>query len=256
MRDAGQVRPTFAAPSRRSGLVAFLVRMWTGKPLGAAGAIIVLLLTVVAIFADVLSPYPYDEVHMIDRLQGSSAKYWLGTDQVGRDFLSRVIYGARISLVVGLTATVVNIVVSFFIGGVSGFVGGKTDLVTQRFVDAWIAFPGLLLLLTILTIVGKGVPQIILVLGISGGIGGSRIIRGAVIGIKENDYFLAARHTQLGRSAKQGGPAIHGARPALGPMAWPLPNHCRLQPEHVRRRAQRPPRSADENPFGEEQLGW
>ena len=195
MRDAGQVRLTFAAPSRRSGLVAFLVRMWTGKPLGTAGAMIVLLLTAVAIFADVLSPYPYDEVHMIDRLQGSSAKYWIGTDQVGRDFLSRVIYGARISLVVGLTATAVNIVVSFFIGGVSGFVGGKTDLVAQRFVDAWIAFPGLLLLLTIMSIVGRGLPQIILVLGISGGIGGSRIIRGAVLGIKENDYFLAARAT-------------------------------------------------------------
>ena len=83
--------------------------------------------------------------------------------------------------------------VAVLIGGTSGFIGGKLDLGVQRFVDAWIAFPGLLLLLTIMSIVGRGIPQMILVLGIAGGIGGSRVLRGAVIGIKENDYFLAAR---------------------------------------------------------------
>ena len=84
--------------------------------------------------------------------------------------------------------------VSVLIGGTSGFLGGKLDLVVQRFVDAWICFPGLILLLTIMSIVGLGLLQIILVLGIAGGIGGgSRVVRSAVIGIKENDYFLAAR---------------------------------------------------------------
>ena len=78
------------------------------------------------------------------------------------------------------------------IGGTSGFLGGKFDLAAQRFVDAWIAFPGLLLLLTIMSLVGRGLPQIILVLGIAGGLGGSRVVRGAVIGIKENVYFQAA----------------------------------------------------------------
>ena len=85
------------------------------------------------------------------------------------------------------------VVVAVLIGGISGFIGGKPDLGVQRFVDAWIAFPGLLLLLTIMSIVGRGVPQIIVVLGIAGGIGASRVVRGAVIGVKENDYFLAAR---------------------------------------------------------------
>ena len=106
--------------------------------------------------------------------------------------MSRLIHGARLSLTVGLAATALNVVVAVLLGGTSGFLGGKLDLVVQRFVDAWMAFPGLLLLLTIMSIVGKGLPQIILVLGISGGIGGSRVLRGAVIGIKENDYFLAA----------------------------------------------------------------
>jgi peptide/nickel transport system permease protein len=107
--------------------------------------------------------------------------------------LSRLIIGARISVLVGLAATVLNVVIAVLIGGTSGFLGGKLDLAVQRFVDAWMAFPGLLLLLTIMSIVGKGLPQIIVVLGVAGGIGGSRVIRSAVIAIKENDYFLAAR---------------------------------------------------------------
>ena len=133
------------------------------------------------------------EIHPVDRLQGASARYLLGTDQLGRDLLSRLVYGARLSLTVGLAATTLNVGVAVLIGGTSGFFGGKLDLGVQRFVDAWMAFPGLLLLLTIMSIAGRGLPQIILVLGIAGGIGGSRVLRGAVIDIKENDYFLAAK---------------------------------------------------------------
>ena len=161
--------------------------------MGIACGIIILILIFVGIFGGVLAPYPYKEIHMIDRFQGASAKYLLGTDQLGRDLFSRLIFGARISLLVGLVVTVLNVVIAVLIGGTSGFFGGKLDLAVQRFVDAWIAFPGLLLLLTIMSIVGKGLPQIIVVLGVAGGIGGSRVIRSAVIAIKENDYFLAAR---------------------------------------------------------------
>ena len=168
------------------------VRLVKRKPLGAVSALIVLILILVAIFADVLAPYPYDEIHLIDRLQGSSARYLLGTDQAGRDLLSRLILGARVSLLVGLAVTTLSVVISTVIGGTAGFLGGRFDIIVQRFVDAWMAFPGLLLLLTMMSIVGRGVPQIILVLGIAGGIGGSRVIRGAVIGIKENVYFQAA----------------------------------------------------------------
>ena len=107
--------------------------------------------------------------------------------------MSRLIHGTRLSLLVGLTATSLNVVVAVLIGGTAGFFGGKFDLAVQRFVDAWMSFPGLLLLLTIISIVGQGLLQIILVLGVTGGIAGSRVLRGAVIGIKENDYFLAAR---------------------------------------------------------------
>ena len=193
MSDAIGISSAEIAPKRRSRLADFFIRLVKEKPLGTVSGIIILILIFVAIFADVLTPYPYDEMHLADRLQGASAQYLLGTDQFGRDFLSRLIYGARISLLVGLAATGVNVVVAVVIGGTSGFFGGKLDLAVQRFVDAWMAFPGLLILLTIMSIAGPGIPQIIVVLGISGGIGGSRVFRGAVIGIKENDYFLAAR---------------------------------------------------------------
>ena len=180
-------------PKRRGRFADFFLRLWREKPLGTACGMIVLLFIVVAIFADVLAPHDYRKRHLPDRLTSSSTQYLLGTDHLGRDLLSRLIVGARISLTVGLAATALNVIVAVLIGGTFGFLGGKPDLVVQRFVDAWMAFPGLLLLLTIMSIVGQGLLQIIVVLGVSGGIGGSRTIRSAVIGVKENDYFLAAK---------------------------------------------------------------
>ena len=192
MNDTTDIQSSVIAPKRRSRLADFFTRLVKEKRLGTACGIIVLLLILVAIFADFLAPYRYTEPHLIDRLQGSSARYLLGTDHLGRDFLSRIIIGTRVSILVGLVVTTISTVISTLIGGTSGFLGGKLDLAVQRFVDAWMAFPGLILLLTIMSIAGRGVPQVILVLGISAGIGGSRIVRGAVIGIKENVYFQAA----------------------------------------------------------------
>ena len=192
MSDATGIPLPVNEPERRSRLADFFIRLVREKPVGTASGIIILILIFVAIFGGVLTPYPYDAAHIHDMMKGPSAQYLLGTDQLGRDLLSRIIYGARISLLVGLTVTTISVVISTLIGGTSGFIGGRLDLGVQRFVDAWLAFPGLLLLLTIMSIVGRGLPQIILVLGISGGIGGSRVIRGAVIGIKENVYFHAA----------------------------------------------------------------
>ena len=193
MSDAIGIPSAEIASKRRSRLADFFIRLVREKPLGTISGIIILILILVSIFANALAPYQYWQMHLADRLQGPSSQYLLGTDQLGRDFLSRIIIGARLSIFVGLSATAVNVVVAVLIGGTSGFSGGKFDLAVQRFVDAWMAFPGLLILLTIMSIAGRGIPQIILVLGIAGGIGGSRILRGAVIGIKENDYFLAAR---------------------------------------------------------------
>ena len=99
----------------------------------------------------------------------------------------------RLTLGVGLAATAVNVLVALVVGGVSGFIGGRLDLTVQRLVDAWMSIPGLLILLTVMSVVGRGVLQIIVVLGVLGGIGASRVVRGAVIAAKENVYFEAAR---------------------------------------------------------------
>ena len=123
-----------------------------------------------------LAPYGYLELKHLDRqTAGPISQVSAGYRPVGRDLLSRLIFGARVSLCLSVWQRPLLVLsISSLIGGVSGFLGGKLDLVVQRFVDAWMAFPGLLLLLTIMSIAGKGLPQIILVLGISGGIGGSK----------------------------------------------------------------------------------
>ena len=199
MGDVSQLTPAVAEPAAGAAAAAhagprrFFARLVREQPLGTAGGIVILLLVLVSIFADSLAPYRYEEIHLRDRLQAPTAAYLLGTDHVGRDLLSRLIHGARLSLTVGLAATVLTVVVAVLIGGTTGFIGGRLDLVTQRFVDAWMAFPGLLLLLTIMSIAGRGMLQIIVVLGVSGGIPASRVVRGAVLGVKENAYFQAAQ---------------------------------------------------------------
>ena len=115
----------------------FFVRLVREKPLGLVGAIIILLLLVCGIFADVLTRYEVDEMIVMDRLAPPSAKHLLGADGAGRDILTRLIHGARISLVVGLAATTATIVVAAAIGVPSGYLGGRYDIVVQRFVDGW-----------------------------------------------------------------------------------------------------------------------
>ena len=169
-----------------------MTRLRREKPLGMVGAAITVLLLLIGILADLLAPYGMNEVFRRELLVEPSAKFWLGTDNFGRDILSRIIYGARISVVVGLSASAIAAVSSAIIGTVSGYVGGRFDLWMQRFVDAWMSLPGLVLLIFMVSVVGPGMMQLIVVLGLLLGIGGSRVIRSAVISIKDNEYVSAA----------------------------------------------------------------
>ena len=177
---------------RRGLFTDFFVRLVKEKPLGTVGGIITLVFLVTALFSDFLAPYGMNETRVAPRLAAPSMEYLLGADQLGRDVLSRIIYGARISVIVGLTATTMATLISLIIGVFSGYFGGYFDLVVQRFVDGWISFPGLVLLIIAVTIVGPGMWQVIIVLSLLFGIGGSRIVRSAVIGVKENLYVKAA----------------------------------------------------------------
>ncbi|MFC1987902.1 ABC transporter permease [Chloroflexota bacterium] len=180
-------------PKRHSFLVDLVIRLIREKPLGTVGGIIVLIMFIVGIFADFLAPYGYNVINLADRLDAPSARYLLGTDNLGRDLLSRIIYGARISMMVGLFSAAIEASMATLIGTVSGFFGGKTDLIIQRVVDAWMTLPGLVIYMTIMSIVGPGLLQVILVLGLSGSIKSSRVLRSAVIGIKENIYVEAGK---------------------------------------------------------------
>ncbi|MBA7584643.1 Dipeptide transport system permease protein DppC [subsurface metagenome] len=180
-----------AERKRHFWLVGFFVRLIKEKPLGTVGAAITLLLLLTGIFADFLAPYGMNEI-TTDYLAPPSAQYWLGTDNIGRDLLSRVIFGARISVIVGLTASIITTIISIILGMMCGYIGGKFDLIVQRFVDAVMCMPALILMMVIMSVIGQGMWQVIIVLGIRWGIGGSRLIRSAVIGIKENVYVQAA----------------------------------------------------------------
>ncbi len=168
------------------------IRLVKEKPLGLVGGIIVLGLFLIGIFANFIAPYGYNDMVLSDRLSPPSATHLLGTDNMGRDMLSRIVYGARISMIVGLAGAAISAVIGFLVGGVSGYFGGKFDMIFQRFVDAIMCFPSLILYLAIMAIIGQGLVPVILVLGITTGFMASRTIRSAVIGVKQNMYIQAA----------------------------------------------------------------
>jgi peptide/nickel transport system permease protein len=174
-------------------LVDLFIRLVREKPLGTVGGVIVLLLLVVGILANILAPYGYNEIYVAERLGPPSITNLLGADNLGRDLLSRIIYGARISMYVGLGTSAIGTALAAIIGIVSGYLGGRVDTVTQRFVDAWMCLPPLFLILAIIAVVGPGLVQVIIVLGLLYGIGQSRVIRSAVIATRTNIYIEAAR---------------------------------------------------------------
>ncbi|UYN94961.1 MAG: ABC transporter permease [Enhydrobacter sp.] len=182
-------------PSAQASLLRSLGKLFREKPLGAFGFVICLLFLFCGIFADLLAPYGFNQISPVNRLKPPSAKFWFGTDNLGRDVFSRCLYGAQISVIIGLSAAALATVISIAIGIVSGYVGGKFDMVMQRFVDAWMSFPDLVILIVVVSVVGPGMWPVIFLLGLLYGIGGSRIIRGAVLSVRENAYVHAAQST-------------------------------------------------------------
>ena len=175
------------------GLWKFVKRLFREKPLGAAGAVICLIFLFCGIFADVLAPYGMNEIKLSNRLKPPSWDHPFGTDNLGRDMLSRNLYGAQISVIIGLSAATLATFISVLLGIVTCYLGGKFDLIVQRMVDAWMSFPDLIILIVVVAVLGPGTWQIIGVLGLLLGIGGSRIIRSAVVSVRENMYIHAAQ---------------------------------------------------------------
>jgi peptide/nickel transport system permease protein len=170
-----------------------LWRLIKEKPLGALGGVIVLGLLLCALLAPWIATHPYDQTNVRNRLKPPSSQFYFGTDNLGRDIFSRIVYGARVSVTVGFGAVSIGITLATIIGVGSGYFGGKTDILVQRLVDAQVAIPGLLLLLNIMAVTGPGLLNIILALGIVSAAGSSRIIRSAAMTAKENQFVEAAR---------------------------------------------------------------
>ncbi len=180
------------------------------KPLGGVGLTLVGILFFAAIFADWVAPQSYEKQAIRERYQKPNANHWLGTDDLGRDMFSRIIYGARVSVLIGFGVVLIAGVLAGSIGVLTGFYGGALDLVVQRFVDILIAFPALILLITFTalfpkpeasleigplalnTAVQRGMYTVI-ALGVLFSFGASRVVRGAVISIRNNQYIEGAR---------------------------------------------------------------
>jgi peptide/nickel transport system permease protein len=202
-------------PRTRPWYLDVWVQMVRRKPLGTVGAAIVLLMLAAAVFADVITPYGYAQTSLRERFIAMSAAHWLGTDQLGRDLLTRVIYGARVSLYVGFGAVALGSLLATGLGILSAYFGGRIDLWLQRAVDAWMAFPGLLLLMSIMSLVGPSVVNITTVLGIAFGIQNSRIIRGVALSIKEHTFVEGARAAGSGHTRIAVAHILPNVRPTI-----------------------------------------
>jgi len=183
---------THAAIAARShGLRTFLVRLFRRKPLGAFGCVVLVVLILAALFAPLIAPYGINDVDPIDTLKPPSLEHPFSTDQLGRDVFSRIVHGARLSVVIALSAATLSILISAALGVLAGYYGGRIDAVTQRFVDAWMSFPDLIVLIVGVSVLGAGMPQLIVLLGLLYGVSGSRVIRGAALAAREQLYVHA-----------------------------------------------------------------
>jgi peptide/nickel transport system permease protein len=177
-------------------------RLWskfTRNPIGVIGGIILLTVIIGAVFADYVAPHEPNRQRLIARFkppfwaEGGSITYPLGTDNVGRDIWSRIIHGSRISLIVGICAVGVSMLIGVTLGLASGFWGGRIDATIMALVDIMLAFPQLILAFAMVTVLGLGIGNIILVLGLTGWERYARVVRAEVLALREREFVQAAR---------------------------------------------------------------
>jgi peptide/nickel transport system permease protein len=188
MQAAGQIRQV------RSPLISVgwaLIDFSRQKPLGAIGGGILVVLIIIAVLAPVISPFDPEEIHSEHLFAPPGGFLPLGGDSVGRDVMSRLFYGGRISLFVGLVSVGIGITLGSLLGVASAYIGGGFDLIVQRFVDAFIAFPGIILALAIMAVLGSSVTNIIIALVLVLAPSAIRTVRSQALAIKEMDYILA-----------------------------------------------------------------
>ncbi len=182
--------PTAAATS---SLYRDALRRLARNRLALAGGVVVLLILLVAIFAEALAPLPYTKTNFGRLTEAPSRDYPFGTDQIGRDMLSRMIYGARVSMIVGLGAQVIIVLIGVPIGALAGFVGGRLDTLLTRFIDVMYAFPRLLFVILVMSMLGAGLTNIFIAIGLTGWVGIARQTRAQVLALKDKEFVEGAR---------------------------------------------------------------
>jgi peptide/nickel transport system permease protein len=164
------------------------------NPLAAAGAVLVLVFLILALFAPWIAPQDPAAINLPARLDPPSAAHWFGTDELGRDILSRVIYGARISMLVGSCVVLVSLALGLVIGSAAGYYGGRLDrFVNIVLMNAFLSFPGILLAIAFVAFRGPGIFNLVLALALGGWVGYARLVRGQVLAAREKEYVEAAR---------------------------------------------------------------
>ena len=161
--------------------------------LSKLGAAIVIIFTLVALFAPLLAPYDPGKINLSGELEGPSPAHILGQDKLGRDILSRVIYGSRVSLIVGFSVVFVSGFIGIIIGALSGYKGGAYDMIIMRIIDILISFPGILLAIAITGVMGPSLKNVIFALCVFGWVGYARLVRGQVLSLREREYVLSAK---------------------------------------------------------------
>ena len=192
-RSTRVVYPTPALPGVVGGTLRAVGRFVRKKPLGALGGAIVVAMLVMAAGAEWIALYGYDDVIRGARMRPPGLTHWLGTDNLSRDLWSRIVYGARVSVTVGFATILLGTVCATAIGVSSGYFGGVYDLVVQRVVDAWMSFPYLVIVLSVMAVLGPGLLNVILSLSLIVTATSSRVIRGATIAVAQHPYVEAAR---------------------------------------------------------------
>jgi peptide/nickel transport system permease protein len=170
-----------------------MISVFAGRPLPIIGFLIITLLILMAVFAPLIAPYPPNQMDIVNKLEKPSSAHWLGTDSLGRDTLSRIIYGSRSSLLIGISVMLISSVIGIALGLIAAYFGGWIYHVIMRFMDALMAFPMLLLALLVASLLGSGILNIIIALGIGMLSAPCRMMCAVVMSVKQNDYVLSAK---------------------------------------------------------------
>ena len=164
------------------------------------GLAVLILLILSALFSDILTPYEFDKINPINALRPPSLEHPMGTDAFGRDQLTRIMHGGKVSLQVGMISVLIGGTFGILIGAIAGFFGGWIDEIASRFIDIMLAFPSILLALAVVSVLGPDLYNLMIAVGISSIPAFARLVRSAVLSIKENDYIVAAKSLGLTRA--------------------------------------------------------